>query len=130
VTELARVTANSLRRPASAPFLARPGTGRRPSLLDEPQNNLDAAGAQCRLAIRAATAAGKTAVIATHDIEDASTCDYALLLAQRVVAFGPGCSVLTPQALLETLGVAIRLGNEDVIVAERSHRHECGEDGG
>jgi len=97
-------------------------------LLDEPNTNLDAAGAAAyRAALKAAVGRGKTAVIATHDIEDASTCDYALLLAQRVVAFGPGCSVLTPKALLETFGVSIRMGDENVVVAERSHRQECEE---
>jgi ABC-type Mn2+/Zn2+ transport system ATPase subunit len=97
-------------------------------LLDEPHTNLDAAGAEAyRAALKETVAKGRTAVIATHDIEDASNCDLALLLAQRVVAFGPGCSVLTPQALLETFGVAIRLGGQEVIIAERSHRHECGE---
>ncbi len=96
-------------------------------LLDEPHTNLDAAGAETyRAALKDAVRRGKTVVVATHDIEDASTCDFALLLAQRVVAFGPGSSVLTPKALLETFGVAIRMGGEEVIVAERSHRHEYG----
>ncbi len=97
-------------------------------LLDEPHTNLDAAGiARYHDALKQATARGRTAVIATHDIDDASSCDFALLLAQRVVAFGPGCSVLTPKALLETFGVAIRMGEEGMVVAERGHRRECEE---
>ncbi len=97
-------------------------------LLDEPHTNLDAAGiARYHAAIAHATSRGRTAVIATHDIEDASGCDFALLVAQRVVAFGPGCSVLTPKALLETFGVAIRMGDEGMVVAERTHRRECEE---
>jgi ABC-type Mn2+/Zn2+ transport system ATPase subunit len=97
-------------------------------LLDEPTTNLDAAGtASYQAAVKAAVRAGRTAVIATHDIEDASGCDFALLLARRVVAFGPGSTVLTPRSLLETFGVAIRMADNDVVVAERTHRHEAGE---
>lgn len=97
-------------------------------LLDEPHTNLDAQGADAwRAALKDAVARGRTAVIATHDIEDASACDFALLLAQRVVAFGPGCSVLTPQVLLETFGVTVRLNGQDLVLAERAHRHECAE---
>ena len=97
-------------------------------LLDEPTTNLDAAGtASYQAALKAAGKAGRTAVIATHDIEDASACDFALLLARRVVAFGPGSTVLTPASLLETFGVAIRMADKDVVVAERTHRHEAGQ---
>jgi ABC-type Mn2+/Zn2+ transport system ATPase subunit len=97
-------------------------------LLDEPTTNLDASGtASYQAALKAAVRAGRTAVIATHDIEDASACDFALLLARRVVAFGPGSLVLTPKSLLETFGVAIRVADKDVVIAERSHRHESGE---
>jgi ABC-type Mn2+/Zn2+ transport system ATPase subunit len=98
-------------------------------LLDEPQTNLDAAGAaSCRAAIKAAVGRGRTVIVATHDIEDASACDFAMLLARRVVAYGPGPSVLTARTLLETFGVAIRFGDEDMVVAERSHREETGKE--
>ncbi len=96
-------------------------------LLDEPQTNLDAGGtAAYRAAVRHAVARGRSALIATHDIEDAAACDFAMLLARRVVAFGPGSSVLTARTLLETFGVAVRMGDENMVVAERSHRHETG----
>jgi ABC-type Mn2+/Zn2+ transport system ATPase subunit len=99
-------------------------------LFDEPHTNLDAAGAETfRDALRDAVTRGATAIVATHDIEDAAACDNALLLAQRVVAYGPGTTVLTPQALMETFGVAIRMGGENMVIAERAHRHECRDEG-
>jgi len=74
-------------------------------LLDEPQTNLDAAGKEVyRTVLRESVAAGSAAVIATHDIDEAARCDRVMLLAGRVVAYGPGNSVLTPQTLLAGLG--------------------------
>lgn len=97
-------------------------------LLDEPEANLDAESKETLLsAVRAAVQAGGTVVIATHDIKEASRCDQAMLLAQRVVAYGPGCSVLTPDTLLSTFGVTARMEEGRVVVVEREHRHECGE---
>jgi ABC-type Mn2+/Zn2+ transport system ATPase subunit len=60
-------------------------------LLDEPGANLDQGARQTyRRVIRDAAATGVSAVIATHDIEEAESCDLAMLLARRVVAFGSG----------------------------------------
>ena len=97
-------------------------------LLDEPETNLDADGRErYRAAVRTATAGGCAVVIATHDIKEASQCEWAMLLAQRVIAFGPGRSVLTPETLLSTFGITARLDGEKVVVVEREHGHERGE---
>jgi len=97
-------------------------------LLDEPETNLDAEGKEkYRAAVRAFTEQGGVVVIATHDIKEASRCGWAMLLAKKVVAFGPGCSVLTPEALLSTFGITARMEEGKVVVVEREHGHECGE---
>lgn len=77
-------------------------------VLDEPTAGLDAAGHDVfSRAIRGELARGATVVVATHDIEDASTCDVLMLLARRVVAVGAGPEVLTPDLLLKTFGIQI-----------------------
>jgi ABC-type Mn2+/Zn2+ transport system ATPase subunit len=97
-------------------------------LLDEPETNLDAEGKEkYRSAVRASTVQGGVVVIATHDIKEASRCDWAMLLAKKVVAFGPGCSVLTPETLLSAFGITVRMEEGKVVVVEREHGHECGE---
>lgn len=75
-------------------------------LLDEPAAGLDGvARATYREAVQDAAAAGCAAVVATHDVEEATRSDHALLLARGVIAYGSGREVLTPQALLSTFGV-------------------------
>jgi ABC-type Mn2+/Zn2+ transport system ATPase subunit len=94
-------------------------------LLDEPTMNLDTTAREIyQKMIRDATAAGCSTVIATHDITEASECDMALLLARRVVAYGRGCEVLTPEVLLSTFGVIARY-EEGRAVVYRGHGHEC-----
>jgi ABC-type Mn2+/Zn2+ transport system ATPase subunit len=91
-------------------------------LLDEPAANLDGVARQTyRKIVRDAAAACRSVVIATHDIEEASECDYAMLLQHRVVAFGRGAEVLTAEALLSTFGMVARPGEGGVLVIERGH---------
>jgi ABC-type Mn2+/Zn2+ transport system ATPase subunit len=72
-------------------------------LLDEPAANLDGTARETyRKAVRAAVAADCSAVIVTHDIDEAAACDYAMLLSQRGVAFGRG------RDLLASVGCAMR----------------------
>lgn len=46
-----------------------------------------------------------------------------LLLAHRVVAFGPPREALSPANLLATFGVVIQPGQDRVAVIEREHGH-------
>jgi ABC-type Mn2+/Zn2+ transport system ATPase subunit len=95
-------------------------------ILDEPASGLDAGSRETFSQILAEELArGAMAVIATHDIQDASECNQAMLLAKRVVAFGPGREVLTPEALLMTFGIVlVSQGPEGRIgVVEREHGH-------
>lgn len=99
-------------------------------LLDEPAASLDGGGRETyRGVLRDAANAGCSAVVATHDIEEAATSDYAMLLAQRVVAFGKGREVLTAEALLSTFGLVVRYGEGGVMVFEHEgdvHFHDRG----
>jgi ABC-type Mn2+/Zn2+ transport system ATPase subunit len=94
-------------------------------LLDEPEANLDAAArTTVRRLFREAVSRGASAVIATHDIEAAAACDYTMLLARRVVAYGRSVDVLKTEALLETFGVIGRAEGGKVVVVGREHGHE------
>lgn len=96
-------------------------------VLDEPTAGLDAGGREIYLqAMEAELARGAALITATHDIQEAAACTQALLLARRVVALGPGHAVLTPEALLETFGVAITLTDRQrgVTVVTQEHGHD------
>jgi ABC-type cobalamin/Fe3+-siderophores transport system ATPase subunit len=96
-------------------------------ILDEPTAGLDA-GAQeiYQQAVRDELCRGASVVIATHDIQEALDCTLAMLLAHKVIAYGCGSEVITPQALLETFGITINLGTAPlgVTVVEREHGHD------
>jgi len=95
-------------------------------VLDEPASGLDAGGIETFSQVLAEELArGAMAVVATHDIQQAAECDQAMLLAKRVVAFGPGREVLTPEALLNTFGIVlVAQGAEGRIgIVEREHGH-------
>ena len=91
-------------------------------LFDEPASSLDAPSIETyrRLAGEAA-ASGAAVVIATHDIDEASACDKTMLLAQRVVAYGPSEEVLTPEYLLSTFGIVGRYQEGRIVAIGREH---------
>ena len=94
-------------------------------LVDEPAAGLDAASQETyRRAFQSLCQRGTSVVLATHDIKEASRCDQAMLLARRVVAYGNGAAVLTPEALLSTFGIIARFEGGQVIVVEREHGHD------
>jgi ABC-type Mn2+/Zn2+ transport system ATPase subunit len=74
-------------------------------LLDEPITGLDLASQQRILdLIDAEVAAGTTVLLTTHHLDEARHCDAVLLLAGRVVAFGPPDLVLQPTQLRSAFG--------------------------
>ena len=74
-------------------------------LLDEPTAGLDIAGKRAVADIIAAERArGVTVVMATHDLGDAESATAVVLLAQRVVAFGPPDVALRDDNLRECFG--------------------------
>jgi ABC-type Mn2+/Zn2+ transport system ATPase subunit len=95
-------------------------------VLDEPTAGLDAAGRDLYLeAINDELCRGASMVLATHDIqEEASLCHQVMLLARRIVAFGPPQEVLTPEALLETFGIVVTGDQKRLTVLECKHGHD------
>ena len=74
-------------------------------LLDEPITGLDLASQQRILDLIAEeTAKGTTVVITTHNLDEARHCDLVLLIAGRLVAFGPPDEVLTATELRKAFG--------------------------
>jgi ABC-type Mn2+/Zn2+ transport system ATPase subunit len=97
-------------------------------LLDEPAAGLDAASRELLAAALAdERSRGATVIEATHDIGDAMNADLALLVAGRVVAFGPPDEALTPQALLDTFGLALREVGGHVLAIDTGHGHGAGD---
>jgi len=95
-------------------------------LLDEPAAGLDAAARESyRGWLRAAAGSGASVVVATHDIEEAASCDQAMLLARRVVAYGRGEEALGAEALLATFGIVGKFREGRIVLVEREHGHDC-----
>ncbi|MPY92402.1 MAG: ATP-binding cassette domain-containing protein [Acidimicrobiia bacterium] len=94
-------------------------------LLDEPVTGLDAVSRDLILqAVTAERAAGRTVVLSTHDFADARRCDLVLLLANRVVAFGPPGEVLTDGPLTEAYGSQVlRFEDGSVVLDDPHHAH-------
>lgn len=77
-------------------------------LLDEPFSGLDARSADRLLVlIDELAAAGRTILIATHDLDQARAWDSVLCLNRRQVAFGDPAETLTRQVLEATYGGSI-----------------------
>jgi ABC-type Mn2+/Zn2+ transport system ATPase subunit len=78
-------------------------------VLDEPTTGLDAGGRELYLrAINDEVCRGAYVIIATHNIHDeAALCRQVMLLARKVVSLGAPEQVITPEALLETFGIAV-----------------------
>jgi ABC-type Mn2+/Zn2+ transport system ATPase subunit len=94
-------------------------------LLDEPAANLDgAARAIYRRQLHSLTAAGRAVILATHDIDEAAECDRTMLLAHRVVAYGPSAEILTQKALLSTFGMVGKYQEGGIVIVEREHGHD------
>ena len=94
-------------------------------LLDEPTAGLDVPGSELYdTMVRNLKTQGRTLVIATHSIKEASSSDYVLLLASRVVAFGQPKTVLSPANLLETFGLVAQVAGDDLLIVDPHHGHD------
>lgn len=94
-------------------------------LLDEPVAGLDLASAEgIRTVIDEERAAGRTVIIATHDLDEAARADQVVLLAGRVLAAGPPADVLTAPHLRAAYGTRVLdLGDHVVAVDDDAHGH-------
>ena len=74
-------------------------------LLDEPVTGLDLPSRERILDVAEdVRRAGRTVVVATHDLGDAERADHVLLLAGRIVAAGPPRQVITTENLRRAYG--------------------------
>jgi ABC-type Mn2+/Zn2+ transport system ATPase subunit len=92
-------------------------------LLDEPIAGLDMVSTRAiRRVIDDERVAGRTVVVATHDLAEAARADQVVLLAGRVVAAGPPAAVLTPEHLRAAYGSRVlELGGRAVAVDDGVH---------
>lgn len=96
-------------------------------LLDEPAANLDAnAREMYRVYLHKLTLYKKTIILTTHDIAEAAECDWIMLLANKVVAYGKSPEIFTKSALLDTFGTVGNYQDGKFVIVEREHGHdEC-----
>ena len=99
-------------------------------LLDEPVSGLDVASAQrIREVVADERAAGRTVVVATHDLAEAATADHLVLVAGRVVAAGPPSTALTRATLGEAYGARLlRVDGDTLLLDEGAHHDHEGHD--
>ena len=95
-------------------------------LLDEPMAGLDAASQHDVIHLfEELRDEGKTLLVATHDISCVAACfNLALLLHQRVVAYGPPAQVLTQDNLNTTYEAHLIVLPFEGAVHAHNHRHE------
>ena len=93
-------------------------------LLDEPVSGLDIASIQTvRRAIEDERTAGRTVVVATHDLEEAGRADAVVMLNGRVVACGTPDEVLQADNLREAYRGRVLEIDGDVITVDDDHHH-------
>jgi ABC-type Mn2+/Zn2+ transport system ATPase subunit len=102
-------------------------------LLDEPVTGLDLASMQrIRDVVAEERAAGRTVVVATHDLPEAQQADRVVLLAGRVVRSGTPAEAITKASLAEAYaGRLLQLDGETVLLddgAHHDHDHGHGHD--
>ena len=95
-------------------------------LLDEPTAGLDVASTtQIRGVLAAERAAGRSVIVATHDLEDAARSDQVVLVAGRVVSSGPPSTALTREHLQAAYrGRLLDIGGDVVLVDDDAHHHD------
>lgn len=95
-------------------------------LLDEPVAGLDLASTQeIRRVIGEEREAGRTVVVATHDLDEAARADHVVLLNGRVIASGPPDEVLVPDRLRAAYGTRVlELDGEQWAVDDGAHHDD------
>jgi len=93
-------------------------------LLDEPVAGLDLASEQTiRQAITEERASGRTVVVATHDLDEATRADQVVMLNGEIVAVGSPTEVLRPENLRKAYrGRVLELG-DGAIAVDDDHHH-------
>jgi ABC-type Mn2+/Zn2+ transport system ATPase subunit len=95
-------------------------------LLDEPFTGLDTVSAdRLELLLSELAAAGRSLLIATHDVEQSRAWDLVLCLNRRQVAFGTPEEALTRETLAATYGGAVVTlpGTGERVLLPADHHH-------
>jgi len=94
-------------------------------LLDEPVTALDVMSRRLILeAVAAEREAGRTVVLSTHDLGDARQAELVMLLANRLIAYGPPDAVLTDRNLAAAYGGRLLMLPEGAVIIDDPHHHE------
>ena len=92
-------------------------------LLDEPLTGLDLVSMEIVLGVvRHERDAGRTVIMTTHDLGDASQADHVILLAGRVIAQGPPVEVLTADRLSDAYAHRIVAMEGRIMVDDPAHQ--------
>lgn len=93
-------------------------------LLDEPVAGLDVVSIHTiRRIIAEERAAGRTVVVAMHDLDEAARSDHVVLVSGRVVASGPPSAVLTPEHLRIAYGGRVLALGDDLVAIDDGIHH-------
>lgn len=93
-------------------------------LLDEPITGLDLVSRDRILTVvDEESASGRTVIITTHSLAEARRCQLVLLVATRMVAFGPPDDVLRETTLSEAFGGGLIVVAGEVVMDDPHHRH-------
>lgn len=91
-------------------------------LLDEPLTGLDLPSAKAiDSVIHDENSHGCTVIMTTHDLGEARASDWVVLLAGRVIAFGPPEEVLTTEHLSAAYG-SLHIDTDQIFVDDPAHR--------
>lgn len=94
-------------------------------LLDEPVAGLDILSIdQIRQIIEEERDAGRTIVVATHDLDEAARADHVVLVKGRVVSSGPPAEALTPDHLVAAYGGRVLQLGDEVVAIDNGVHHE------
>jgi ABC-type Mn2+/Zn2+ transport system ATPase subunit len=96
-------------------------------LLDEPLSGVDAvSAARIEAVFGELRAEGRTLLVATHDVRQASGWDRVLCLHGRQIEYGAAAVVLSPETLRETYGdelIVLAGGGTAIGVGHHGHEH-------
>lgn len=96
-------------------------------LLDEPITGLDLVSRDYIIqVIEEERAQGHTVVGTTHDLSEAAMADTVILLANRVVAYGPPDQVLTTKALSVAYGLPLTTTADGRVFLDDAHHRGLG----
>ena len=94
-------------------------------LLDEPFTGVDVLSRELIIdALDEERHSGRTVFVSTHELSDARRADLVVLLAGRLVAFGPPSVVLTDEVLADAYGSRVVHLADGAVYVDDPHHHD------